>query len=61
MSTITPFHSWTEYWKAKEILNLTWREACVKDSDFLKTETHQLNQRIEEWETRHNIKLKSWN
>lgn len=53
MRAITPFHCWTEYWKAKEILNLTWREACVKESEFLKTETHELNDRIEEWEVRH--------
>lgn len=53
MSTLTPFHSWTEYWKAKEIVDSTYQEARSKDSQFLVCETSEMIDRIREWEKRH--------
>ena len=56
MSELTPFHCWTEYWKAKEMFGSVFVESCIKDSQFLIRETNELADRIREWEVRHNIK-----
>lgn len=55
MSAITPFHCWTEYWKAKEIVDQAYTEASTKDSHFLVCETSKLIDRILQWEEKHSI------
>jgi len=50
---LTPFHCWTEYWKAKEMAPRLMVESRFGENQDTYREYKLLDQRIVDWEKRH--------